>query len=145
MNIEPHKNAKMIKALADNKRLVVFYRVDGTWYETEFGTLVTCENPHFLCLPQHKEACLHWLNGGDVQHDDCSHGWATMENINDPMDADEPLWSKTCRLMTEHLQFRIKPKKEKRTIVIYENIVCFVNPDAIYPKGCQFIEIEVEV
>ncbi len=159
-----HKHYDVIVAKAANMGLVVFENDQhgkDDWYAIGDGKLPSNERyTYFLCLPQHKEACLHWLNGGDVQHDDCSEGWATMENINEPMDINEPLWSKTCRLMTEHLRFRIKPKKEKRWIGYCANTnQTFPHPQKSkdvaedyamrnygYEIGkWQFLEIEIEV
>lgn len=39
------------------------YGNDGDYFPTLYSE---CE--YFLCLPQHKEACLHWLNGGEIRY-----------------------------------------------------------------------------
>ena len=159
--VNKHRHYDMIVAKAANTKLVVFFKSDNDWYfdDTSESIKFYSNVDYFLCLPQHKEACLHWLNGGDVQHNDCDKGWATMENINEPMDADAPIWSKTCRLMTDEQDFRIKPKKVKRWIALCGKFnLCsdlfFTESDAkefvaaFHPNNkesdWQFIEIEVE-
>ena len=166
-----HRNYDMIVAKAADMDLFVFSKdfyseksKDYTgWGVVDYPArvLFNSDLDLFLCLPKHKEACLHWLNGGDVQHNDCEKGWATMENINDPMDADAPIWSKTCRLMTDEQDFRIKPKKVKRVIGVNVKTGQTTSAYEIDKEGnyaedevritkngvlsdWQFIEIEVE-
>lgn len=106
------KHAVMIKAKADNMDLVVLRKTPTSeyWEICRSDWMPTdLQDEFFLCLPQHKEACLHWLNGGDVEfrrngeewQDECEkyHGWA-----------------KYCGMMNCDVEFRIKPRKEKRWI-----------------------------
>ncbi|AUR87927.1 hypothetical protein NVP1106O_04 [Vibrio phage 1.106.O._10N.286.51.F7] len=66
-----HKHYDMIVAKAENMELVVFYKLPcEEWWQpdSECEALPDeVEIDYFLCLPKHKEACLHWLNGGDVE------------------------------------------------------------------------------
>lgn len=73
-----HKNADMIKAKVDNVDLIVFSKAKnlGDWREVSLIALIVNDNfDFFLCLPQHKEACLHWLNGGDVLYSEFQSSW----------------------------------------------------------------------
>jgi hypothetical protein len=106
--------------------------------------LVSCFNDFFLCLPQHKEACLHWLNGGDVQ-DYYEDEW-TPVNSSDG----KPSWSIHHAFMDEEAEYRIKPKKEKRWIVyrngtVYGEYLSTDNINDDFKATGQVIEIEVEV
>ena len=63
-----HKHYDMIVALAENMNLATFCKgkLGKEWIDLG-GEGLPCfipDNHYFLCLPQHKEACLHWLNGG---------------------------------------------------------------------------------
>lgn len=66
-----HKHADMIIAKANNMDLVVFYKKDDSegWFVSSLDVMVYdgYDYEFFLCLPQHKDACLHWLNGGISQ------------------------------------------------------------------------------
>lgn len=71
MEMTAHKHAEIIKAKADDMDLVVLGRYkskETEWEEVSYQHLIGHENyQHFLCLPQHKEAVLCGLNGGDFQ------------------------------------------------------------------------------
>lgn len=158
-----HKHYDMIVAKAANMDLVVFCKnaVDEWIYQEYAETDVKFSETgfgYFLCLPQHKEACLHWLNGGGVQQkpvDDEGCGWVTCADVN------KVTWMSWTSFMKDELEFRIKPKKEKRWIGVYGNHVtdgmyptkdlcerCVNRSDKFKhtaPEGWQFIEIEVEV
>jgi len=95
-----HKHAAMIKAKADNMDLVVFIQHDQTEWEQVL-----------ICLPQHKEACLHWLNGGEIEYDNMKNWIAYDLTIDNPK---YPLQDFTGL----EFNFRIKPRKEKRHIYI---------------------------
>lgn len=108
----PHPHKEMIIAKASNMDLVVFcngpfgskwHVVDHEW--PSFTKDFDC----FLCLPKHKDACLHWLNGGDVIS-------ANMDHRDGPINPYAGKWSPDCYFMSEHHQLRIKPKKVKRWI-----------------------------
>lgn len=109
-----HKHYDMIVAKAANMGLVVFSKLpSGEWVEIQcmprWG-----DAEYFLCLPQHKGACLHWLDGGDTE--ELLHGhWCALEKD------DHPEWHGDNDIfMNEHPsnKIRIKPRKEKRWIVI---------------------------
>lgn len=146
-----HKHAKLIKAKADNMELVVFTKSTMTnkWEVTSFEDLVKNEDfDFFLCLPKHKEACLHWLNGGKCESDDdgCFGDLADF-NVYD--------WCLKHHFISNDNEIRIKPCKEKRWIAVKRNdrtevyTVTFNSLDeaidTLSGKYWQFIEIEVEV
>ncbi len=161
-----HKHYDKIVAKAKNMDLVVFTKDciapnNKPWLAIESGHLPAfdehCE--YFLCLPQHKEVCLHWLNGGEVQNNITKHlrddSWIYFTPFNSS--SCEP-WAYNCNFMREESNFRIKPRKEKRWIgVLTENGVttdtCMSLKEAKHHpmvRDClvsdwQFIEIEVEV
>lgn len=99
---------------------------------------------YFLCLPQHKEAVLNALNGGESQLTFDGTTWDKC-NLNQPVE-----WSEDWWYMKGESQSRIKPKKEKR-LIVYRNDVVYgpylltdgINPDLL--ETGQVIEIEVEV
>ena len=141
-----HKHAKLIKAKADNMELVKFIKVNGEWIVDNLGSCHfddMCE--YFLCLPKHKDACLHWLNGGKSQLEYTHSSYPTWNDI----DNDATDWSTGHVFMDESLKMRIKPRKEKRWILINKalNRVCNELYD-YQPKnqnGWVSHEIEVEV
>ena len=148
-----HKHHAMIVAKAENMELVVFANSgDGEWFEmkNEESPIIDFFE-YFLCLPQHKEACLHWLNGGEVEFEydskwnSCSY-WSRE-------------WHETSGFTCEDNKLRIKPKKEKRWIAVdpltsqctrhYSTKESCFNSEFAGCEGnasnWQFIEIEVEV
>ena len=151
-----HKHYEMIVAKAKNMELVVFEKskLNG-WVLLERHLIPDSDAcDYFLCLPQHKEACLHWLNGGDVQVQDFP-----TNDFNDYLD-EKYEWSLESWWMSEQCNVRIKPKKEKRWIGYCAN----TNQTFPHPQNSkelagdyaainyrynmsdwQFIEIEVEV
>ncbi|CAM0024222.1 hypothetical protein VPHK122_0004 [Vibrio phage K122] len=142
-----HKYAEMIKAKVDNMDLVVLCEGNGKWYECEceFGQIAWWEDfRYFLCLPQHKDACLHWLNGGKAEalHED----FGLMELT----DSEAIEWGVKSVFMKDSIEIRIKPKKEKR-LIVYRNDVVYgpyiaiddINADFVLTG--QVVEIEVEV
>lgn len=148
-----HKHADMIIAKAENMDLVVFGKLaenaDSAWTEITFREMI--ENhffDYFLCLPQHKEACLHWLNGGKVIFTN-SHG-KERESYNHSI-----TWSHVHSFMNDSELSRIKPRKEKRYLMANSmSGACtnhFSTPEraldciAGTDKRWQLIEIEVEV
>lgn len=153
-----HKHAEMIKTKADNMELVLFSMSTGSdygkWSECKRETMPKDnENiKYFLCLPQHKEACLHWLNGGDVDfNSEFMDEWTEYEPFKG--------WGVGSVFMQDDYKIRIKPKKEKRWIAV--NSDGYVMPvhcgniesarqhashiDSRLTENVQFIEIEVEV
>ncbi|AUR83554.1 hypothetical protein NVP1036O_56 [Vibrio phage 1.036.O._10N.286.45.C3] len=144
-----HKNAEMIIAAANNTEMVVFVKVidqedesGNYWAVSSLSTLVTACNEFFLCLPQHKDACLHWLNGGDVEFCDIDT-WYSCDG-----------WSKvwfgdTCGFMQEGNVIRARRKKEKRFIVyrngtVYGEFLSIRDINDNFIRTGQIIEIEVE-
>lgn len=162
-----HRHAEMIKAKADNMDLVVFTDNGNGWVELpsdDYLPAFNPENEYFLCLPQHKEACLHWLNGEKIQNnvsiDKNDDAW--IDFVNFGSDICEP-WSVSCNFMREQSHFRIKPRKEKRVIGVNVSTsettrAYAIDEDGNYARDevvltrkkeklsdWQFIEIEVEV
>lgn len=141
-----HKHYDMIVAKAANMDLVVFIGLAGSWVQDEMQNSTSCAfsegADYFLCLPQHKEACLHWLNGGDVIVKDFPD-----EKYNERTLLAEGFsgWHEATVFMDLPTEIRIKPKKEKRMIVVNGDHVEFASTERIYPESAQIIEIEVEV
>lgn len=145
-----HKYADMICAKANNMGLVTFINTnDGWgWRGLTHGSLPSFieDNEYFLCLPQHKDACLHWLNGGTSQY--LSNAMSSWINFGDSKD-----WIFTHLLMTNECEIRIKPQKEKRWIAVnpktgYTSSLSENEGDIkkAYKVGTwQIREIEVEV
>ncbi|AUR85708.1 hypothetical protein NVP1079O_64 [Vibrio phage 1.079.O._10N.286.45.E9] len=143
-----HKHYEMIVAKAANMDLVVFLKSKpaGWVYLDPVEMPIQEDLEFFLCLPQHKDACLHWLNGGvlfantpvsEFKSNDSS--WGVLFRANHPMLQSE--WS-----------FKLAPKKEKRWIVVNPignsvnvNLMKTAPDMSGYPDTCQLIEIEVEV
>lgn len=153
-----HKHYEMIVAKAANMGLVQFIKMDGEWEDAGLSDKFISFSEgydYFLCLPQHKDACLHWLNGGEVEVSDDGERW---EEYN--LSVEHPKYPMTDFTGYE-FQFRIKPKKEKRWIgfnsktlkATHETYASGVKcEDALNGVGeiydnhpWQFIEIEVEV
>lgn len=108
-----HKHAEMIKAKVDNMELVVFIRpTRGKWQECESVGLPSFENgEYFMSLPKHKEACLHWLSGGEIEfNSELSDGWEEYDPIN--------IWGIGSIFMQDDYEIRIKPHKEKLWIAV---------------------------
>ncbi len=169
-----HKHYDMIVAKAENMDLVVFFNPSlgssADKWEEATTTLFPAFHPeteYFLCLPQHKEACLHWLNGGGVQLD---HFDQPMPNsgvkgncqlVDFDEDANSLPWKFNHPFMDQAQEIHIKPKKEKRWIAF--NSKALMTTRDTYTTGVecedvlnevgeiyenhpwQFIEIEVEV
>lgn len=152
-----HKHYDMIVAKAANMDLVKFVKHTGSQWEIEGSMLeITAfhqEADYFLCLPQHKEACLHWLNGCDAQVMD--DNWVNMFPVeNYP-------WEEGHDFVDVEAKIRIKPKKEKRWIIatVSGGIPSLCGQQLHYSRETavefaelhgptdklQFIEIEVEV
>ena len=144
-----HKHADLIKAKVDNMALVVFYK---DCYYPEQGWQETSQLPmqeefdYFLCLPQHKDACLRWLNGDDVQ----------MQSDDEWLDIKDP-----SIFMSEYTNIRTKSQKQKLWIAVktdkHEHLggcrklrICshaFVNKqdaeDYLDLSDAQLVEIEI--
>lgn len=149
-----HKHVEMITAKANNMDLVRFIKADLEWAvqvdAVHNSTLFNQYFEYFLCLPQHKEAALNILNGG-ISQVTCDSNWNDPSTINDIGDwrNGNDVW-----YMSQYCQSRIKPKKEKRLIVIHDGRVIdylYKNDSDIRMSygskydSLQIIEAEVEV
>jgi hypothetical protein len=154
-----HKHYEMIVAKAANMDLVVLAKsicdkVTGKpvkwselWKTNEMSWLVDDSRELFLCLPQHKEACLHWLNGGKAEENYNSE-WSDIEHHE---------WhDQSVFNFDDGYTIRIKPKKEKRWIAYSANqkrLGCLSFDSEQEARDHyihevdepQFIQIEVEV
>lgn len=149
-----HSNAAILKAYADDTELVIFMLGSNSkWHRTNPKALMDYpDDKFFACLPQHEDACLYWLNGGDVK------GKSTGAWINycPAIKAD---WNNCTSFMDSDFEIVIKPRKEKRWIAL--NAFGDVMPvhckdldsakqlvqykDVGINGDIQYIEIEVEV
>jgi hypothetical protein len=151
------KHSKMIKAWADNDELVVFsIRSGGAWRACgNFPSWLEDRN-YFICLPQHKEACLHWLNGGEIQWSDDINEWSDKASYADDLESQE-FFSGNAFMLDDN-KFRIKPSKEKRWIIAKSSALASMMYFSDYQSaliltkdadssffGGQLVEIEVEV
>ena len=109
-----HIHAEIIKAMADNTSLSLFcrdtYDTSGEWWETsQWPTREEFE--YFLCLSEYHAACVHWLNGGEVEYLANEMGeWISFGDR----------WSANARLfMTSGCEIRIKPEKKKLWIGVF--------------------------
>lgn len=143
-----HKYYEMIVAKAADMGLVVFckHETEG-WMAISDGDYLpqNPDNDHFLCLPQHKEAVLNSLNGGVAQFESPREkGDHALEKAD---------WSNSEWYMQSDATSRIKPKKEKRWIVVTEDLE--IEDGTLYKSygeaeinnhgTQQVVEIEVEV
>ena len=151
-----HKHCEMIKAWADNDELVAFCKNKFNWVAMK-KPVWNQDSSYFLCLPQHKEACLHWLNGGSIM---VNNGKSEMESeysldvVNHPF-----AWTD---FLHDEYKFRIKPRKQKRWIGVHEashqttpTIATKTLCEDYVLRHCvlggspfcdwQFIEIEIEI
>ena len=128
-----HKLYDMIVAKAANMELVRLAKPNnGKWVvqadvvqkSTQFGEGFE----YFLCLPQHKEACLHWLNGCYVQE----RGFYNADAFGDITMIGNNCWNVNHIFMDSTSEFRIKPKKVKRFIASFP---WGGNDDFVTPKS----------
>lgn len=105
-----HVHYEMIVAKAANFELIQFVKIGDNWeivgsHDNKVVSFAS-HYEYFLCLPQHKEACLHWLNGGKVQQKPIDN-----DNWMACADVDEVAWMSWTSFMQDKLEFRIKPEK----------------------------------
>ncbi len=151
---EAHPHIEMIVAKAANMDLALFFKAEGgNWRISTLAYMaINDKHDYFLCLPQHKDACLHWLNGGDAEQkpkdEDC---WVACSDVS------QVTWMPWTSFMKDDLEFSIKPRKEKRWIAFkWDNF--YVLPRHFESKEdaemsaassmmgeFQYKEIEVEV
>lgn len=103
-----YKHKELILAKVDNPELVVFWKLaDGKWMEYlcngEFPKFSN-DQEYYLCLPQHKDVCLAWLNGASIQ-DYFEGEWSKCK------DYDGSPWSWHVEVMNEECHLRVMPKK----------------------------------
>lgn len=113
-----HPYYDMIVAKAANMDLVVFRKHDnGEWMPLHGQDEVKIKRSgeYFLCHPKHKDECLHWLNGGEVETDIAKVDWLSIDNYEE---SSLKQWTPTQGFMEESLEFRIKPRKEKLYIAV---------------------------
>ncbi len=148
---EAHPHIEMIVAKAANMDLVLFFKAEGgNWRISTLAYMaINDKHDYFLCLPQHKEACLHWLNDGETEILDGKGFYPFSSRV---INGD---WSEGHVFMSKSDTLRIKPKKEKRWLMVQSmSGVCtdhFSTPERAKQCVCetdkrwQLIEIEVEV
>lgn len=129
-----HKHYEMIVAKAANMELVVFQTDDELkeWHVLDRFPMWGESTNYFLCLPQHKDACLHWLNGGEVEARMRGTG-REFEHMTGNPNKD---WSNKTVFTSDECDIRIKPKKEKRWIATFPwsgNAFC-VTPESFASK-----------
>lgn len=145
-----HSNAEILTAYANNTDLVIFMLGSSSkWHRTNPKALMDYpDDEFFACLPQHKEACLHWLNGGEVHQSPVDESsWVVSA------DAKKVTWMPWSSFMNDDLIFRIKPRKEKRWICITNDLEIedgtlyesYSDAEENSPSDKQIVEIEVEV
>lgn len=148
-----HNHAEMIKAKADNMDLVLFRKTPTSeaWEVCRNDWVpADSQDKYFLCLPQHKEACLHWLNGRDLV---VNYGVSIWEDFLGMIRGNNAATSENNCFLRVGYEFAVKPRKEKRWIGVNMESVTDVHyltekacADSVeHPEDWQFIEIEVEV
>lgn len=142
-----HEHYDKIVAKAANMDLVVFcrdaYHVKEGWFETS-NLPIQEEFDYFLCLPQHKEACLVWLCGGELQQH-VGNQWLGFESRKECPD-----WFKDKDFMDRKCKLRVKPRKEKRWVVIDDKQYLFPtlytkDPSDELTHHYQVFQIEIDV
>lgn len=106
-----HKHFEIAKAKIENMHLVLFVKPNDapTWEMAvnQYPANNTFAS-YFLCLPQHKEACLHWLNGGEVEY-----GYFELNNrIVRTLDEYPDAWTPNSQFMSDLVEITYKPRKE---------------------------------
>lgn len=143
-----HKHADMIKAMADNMELIVFYRdpSNGKWkkMKNNYNSIpeISGDIDYFLCLPKHADAYLHWQNGGDILVSDHTKKQVEIQNIGEVTK-----WGLDSVFMLDKYTIEIIPRKEKRLIAYDAKTgTCYtVEPGMVPGEEFQVIEVEVRV
>lgn len=115
-----HEQSKILKAYADNKDLCILTLDAGKWIHTSPKAIFDYPfSEFFACLPKHKNECLHWLNGGEVEI--MEHKFKVHDAFFADYTIDKELqpWNESLEWMSSCHSFRIKPKKVKRWIGVY--------------------------
>ncbi|AUR81703.1 hypothetical protein NVP1089O_54 [Vibrio phage 1.089.O._10N.261.51.F9] len=148
-----HRYYDLIVAMAENTDLILFAELMGEWQQANMQDLLINDSfeQYFVCLPKHKEVCLYWLNGGDIQGEDPKkqHSFDDYAPFTD-----RKFWSCTSWYMRTDRNMRIKPKKEKRFIAWnprkdgaeeFSYLTLALAQKVYEGQDIQIIEIEVEV
>lgn len=140
-----HKHYDMIVAKAENMELACLTRhtTHDLWREQAgqyshvfFGEMAD----YFLCLPEHTEACLNWLNGFGVR---------TVNNgivITKKLKQKTPIWTPSTIFMRPDASFEVLKGKRKKWIVYRTDgavVGPFDNKETADKCSGQVIEIEV--
>ncbi len=115
-----HKHYDMIMAKAENMDLVVFCNHETEGWKAISGSDYLPHYPdsdYFLCLPQHKEACLHWLNGGEIEYKSKGY-WRSSKSWPEYAVSE---FGAINYFTSEDSEARIKPKKEKIWVAYHKN------------------------
>ena len=113
-----HKHYDIAAAKILNMDLILFIKPKDApkWSESSNAYPPNSSNIDcFLCLPQHKDACLHWLNGVDLIQD----SEFVIGKYSDVEASINPSFSEHGDLfMTTSRNIRMKPSKEKRWLLV---------------------------
>lgn len=150
-----HRHYDIIVALASNTELCAFFKArnGSAWRELEEFILrggISENFDYFLCLAKHKEAVLHALGGGQSQATNEIGGGEFQDVCVGKPDV---YWTSGGWYMSDACESRLKPKKEKRWIIVdpktdYTFNFLFISKcEADKENGGehQVVEIEVEV
>ena len=143
-----HVHADMICAKAMNQELVklVYCCVSKLWVVSHSEEFLI-QGKYFLCTEKHKEACLHYLNGGDVVLSSTMLGRGSERIIENEEVLPWTLLSIFCDDDYNIIAY-VAPKKEKRWVV-YNGKGEFINSLKAEPMGKnidrQIFEIEIEI
>ncbi|AUR98843.1 hypothetical protein NVP1256O_04 [Vibrio phage 1.256.O._10N.286.45.F8] len=100
------KYAELFTAKLNDMDLVLFEK-HKDWDEwaltgdSDRYFMVSDNFEYFLCLPQHKEACLHWLNGGDAEFHLYGDSWGKYSSF-------KGRWDDESDFIDEDVIIRIK-------------------------------------
>jgi hypothetical protein len=140
------KHSKMIKAWADNNELVAYSRKNGgQWHACGYRPYWFEDRDYFLSQQKHKNECLHWLNGGEIQWSDHFHGWSDKDNYADDLESQK--FFPGNAFMLDDNKFRIKPKKETRYVVVHKGklVSALFKKDAYIRAsyGAEYHELQI--
>ncbi|QAU04500.1 hypothetical protein Va1_147 [Vibrio phage Va1] len=112
-----HRHCDMITSVINDMNLSVFvcvvsHTIGGgqtvrheRWLQSDIGSMANDQRDnYFVCLPQHEESCIHWLNGGNVQS---CRGNSIWNDVLEKYGPDNN-WHVGHLFMQENVQIRIK-------------------------------------
>ena len=115
------KHYDMVVAKAANFELVQLMKINNVWevVGSKCGETInfSSDYEYFLCLPENKDSCLYWLNGFEVQEKGRKAGESWWSDSDDSEDWSSE-WHEDHIFMSNVSVFRIKPKKEKRWLMV---------------------------